>query len=138
MILDTDATVKGEVVFEENTPVLCDVGNERVALLFKVGTDISEYRLDVMDRNAKTVYSMILDESTHLQDAGKAVELALGGDILYIRTADTLYRLSDNGKDLTSRAISRDTLTVLATEDEVMVCTPAYAARLTAEDFSKP
>jgi hypothetical protein len=26
----------------------------------------------------------------------------------------------------------------LATEDEVMVCTPAYAARLTAEDFSKP
>ncbi len=138
MILDTDATVKGEVVFEGTTPILCDVGNERVALLFRVNTDISEYRLDVLDRNAKTVYSLALDESHPLQGSGKAVELALGGDNLYVRTVDTLYRLSDNGKTLTSMAISRDTLTVLATEDEALVCTPAYAARLTAEDFTTP
>ena len=138
MILDTDATVKGEAIFEGTTPVLCAVGDGRVALLFKADTDMSEYRLDVLDRAAKVVYSVSSEGALPAQALSDAAELALGGDILYIRTTDTLYRLSNDGRTVTCASISRDTSTILATEDEVLVCTPAYAARLTAEDFAAP
>ncbi|MBQ9152015.1 MAG: hypothetical protein IJX72_07170 [Clostridia bacterium] len=137
MILGTDATVNGEALFEGTTPTLCAVGEGRVAILSKVDTDISENLLKVFDKNGRIVYHVSMDATHPIQVSGNATEMALGGDILYIRTADKLYRLSGNGKDLTAVSVSRDTLAVLPTEDEVLVCTPAYAARLHEDDFVK-
>ena len=136
MILDADATVKGEHLFEGTTPILCTVGEGRVAILAEVNTDISENSLTLFDKNGREVYALTLDESHPVQAAGDPVELALGGDILYIRTRDTLYRLSENGEELTHIPISRDTLSLLASEDEVLVCTPAYATRVEKTEFS--
>ena len=136
MVLDSDATVKGEVLFEGTVPMQCTIGTGRIALLSKVDADISENRLTVLDQNAREVYTLTLDESHPIQASGNAEELALGGDILYIRTRDTLYRLSENGKELTGVSVSRDALAILATEEEVLVCTPAYAARISKNDFA--
>lgn len=137
MIWGSDATVKGEVVFKENTPVLCTVAEGRVAVLSKVNASISENLLQVFDKNGHAVYEVQLDAAHPMQIAGNALEMVFGGDSLYIRTVDKLFRLSDNGKNLYAAAISRDTVTVLATEDEALICTPAYAARLSHDDFVK-
>ncbi len=137
LIWDTDATVKGEALFDGTTPTLCAIGDGRVAILSKVDTDISENELKVFDKNGRIVYRVSMDATHPVQISGSAVEMAFGGDILYIRTKDKLYRLSGNGKGLASAAISHDTLTILPAEDEVLVCTPAYAARLDEDDFVK-
>lgn len=135
MIWGTDTTVKGEVLFEGITPTLCAIGEGRVAILSRMDTDISQYSLQVYDKNGRAVYQVSMDATHPIQLSGGAGAMAFGGDALYVRTADTLYRLSGNGKDLTHTGISRDTLMILPSEDEVLVCTPAYAARLDPDDF---
>lgn len=137
MIFGNDATVEGETILEGNTPALCAIGEGRVAILSRVNTDISANLLQVFDKNGRVVYEVSMDAGHPVQTSGNAMEMAWGGDALYLRTVDTLYRLSGNGKDWASSAISRDTLTVLPTEDEVLVCTPAYAARMDEDDFTK-
>ncbi len=137
VILAMDATVNGEVLFEGTTPTLCAISKDRVAILSKVNTDLSQNRLNVYDSNGRSVYEIDMNAAHPIQASGNVVEMAFGGDLLYIRTVDTLYRISDNGKALTSIAISRDTLTILPKEDEVFVCTPAYAARVDRDDFIK-
>ena len=137
LIWDSDATVKGEVRFESTTPALGAISAGRVAMLSEVRADISQRKLQVFDKNARSVYELTLDAEHPIGASGNTVEMAFGGDLLYIRTSDRLFRFSGNGETLTSAAISRDTLAILPTEKEVLVCTPAYAAWLSAEDFSE-
>lgn len=137
VIWGTDATVKGESVFDGTTPILCTIAEGRVAILSKMNAAISEKVLQVFDKNGRVVYDIQMDVAHPIQIAGNAVEMVFGGNTLYIRTVDKLFRLSDSGKNLYAAVISRDTLTVLATEDEALICTPAYAARLSHDDFSK-
>ncbi len=139
LIWGTDATVKGEARFEGTTPILCALSTDRIAILSEINTDLSENRLQVFDKNGRAVYELTPDADHPLRKSGNPVEMAFGGDALYIRTSDQLYRLSPNGEDLTAAPISRDTLTILpADEDEVLVCTPAYAAWLAADDLAQP
>lgn len=137
IIWGTDATVKGETVFDGSTPILCTISEGRIAILSKMNAAISEKILQVFDKNGRAVYDIQMDASHPIQIAGNAVEMVFGGNTLYIRTVDKLFRLSDSGKNLYAAVISRDTLTVLVTEDEALICTPAYAARLSHDDFAK-
>ena len=138
MIWASDATVKGEVLFEGRTPLLCAMGEGRVAVLSRVNADISRSELSVLDKNGRSVYTVELDADHPLQADGEVREMAFGGDVLYLHTQGKLYRLSASGRDLSFVSVSGDTLTVLPVDgDEVMVCTPAYATRLHREDFQK-
>lgn len=135
MIWGTDATVKGEVRFEDTIPVLCSVSHGRTAVLSAVNTDISRNLLRVYDEGGRLIYELALTADHPIFRSGDPVQMAFGDSLLYLRTADTLYRLSSDGKTLTSTPISRDTLSILPTGDEVLVCTPAYAVRLNEDDF---
>ena len=139
MIWDADATVKGEALFEGAEPSLCAISRGRIAVLAQSPDGLSERSLWVYDKQGKSVYSLTLDENHPISRSGETLEMVFGGEVLYIRTADRLFRLSGNGEEITSRAISHDTLTMLPTDvqgNEVLVCTPAYAARLDREDFT--
>ena len=132
-----DATVKGEQRFDGASPSLCAISAGRVAVLCERRDDLSGRTLQVFDKNARSIYELTLDADHPIGVAGNAVELAFGGELLYVRTLDGLFRFSEDGETLTSVSISRDTLAILPTEKEVLVCTPAYAARLSAEDFAE-
>lgn len=138
MVWDSDATVKGEVRFTDETPALCAISKGRVAILSERQDDLSQRHLQVFDQNGRPVYDLTMDENHPISRDGETLELAFGGDVLFIRTANHLFRLSANGEDLTRASVSRDTLTVLPVDrEEVLVCTPAYAARLEGKNFEK-
>ena len=138
MVWDSDATVKGEVRFTDETPALCAISKGRVAILSERQDDLSQRHLQVLDQNGRPVYDLTMDENHPISRDGETLELAFGGDVLFIRTTNHLFRLSANGEDLTRASVSRDTLTVLPVDrEEVLVCTPAYAARLEGQDFEK-
>ena len=137
MIWESDASVKNETFFEGTVPTLCAIGDNRVAILFEIRNDLSESLLQVYDKNGRDLYDLRMDATHPVSVSGGAEELTFGNNVLLIRTKNKLYRLSGNGDDLTAAEISQDTVTVLSTEDEVLVCTPAYAARLDKKDFKK-
>ena len=137
MIWESDASVKNETFFEGTVPTLCTIGDNRVAILFEIRTDLSESLLQVYDKNGRDLYDLRMDATHPVSLSGGAEELIFGNNILLIRTQNKLFRLSGNGDDLASAEISQDTVTVLPTEDEVLVCTPAYAARLDKKDFKR-
>lgn len=137
MIWESDASVKNETFFEGTVPTLCAIGDNRVAILFEIQTDLSESLLQVYDKNGRDLYDLRMDATHPVSLSGGAEELTFGNNILLIRTQNKLFRLSGNGDDLASAEISQDTVTVLPTEDEVLVCTPAYAARLDKKDFKR-
>ncbi|MBE6653623.1 MAG: hypothetical protein E7610_09465 [Ruminococcaceae bacterium] len=136
LVFAPDATVKGEVLFGEDTPALCTVSRGRIAVLFRSRADLSENLLRVYDEGCRRVYEVTLDKSHPVQTDGGALEIAFGGDRLYVRTVKSLYRVSGNGEEWTSVPVSHDTLKILPAEDEVYVCTPAYAARVDRRDFN--
>ena len=136
MIWGSDATVKGEVLFADITPVLCTVSHGRTAVLSAVNTDISRSLLQVFDEGGRLIYELTLTADHPLLRGGDPVQMAFGDGLLYLRTTDTLYCLSPDGETLTSTPISRDTLSILPSDDEVLVCTPAYAVRLDEDDFT--
>jgi hypothetical protein len=137
MIWESDASVKNETFFEGTVPTLCAIGDNRVAILFEIQTDLSESLLQVYDKNGRDLYDLRMDATHPVSLSGGAEELIFGNNILLIRTQNKLFRLSGYGDDLASAEISQDTVTVLPTEDEVLVCTPAYAARLDKKDFKR-
>ena len=137
MIWDDEATVKGEATFEGTTPALCAVSTGRIAVLSEIRDDLSERTLQVFDKNGKVVYEMAVDTDHPISRSGETLEMAFGGEVLYIRSTDCIFRLSADGEALTAAAISRDTLTVLPDgEKEILVCTPAYAVWLVDGDFA--
>ena len=56
MVVNSDATVTGEQIFEGTTPTLAAVGRGGVAILFESGSDLSTSILTVYDRNARESY----------------------------------------------------------------------------------
>lgn len=139
MVVNSDATVTGEQIFEGTTPTLAAVGRGGVAILFESGSDLSTSILTVYDRNARESYSMTLDAAHPITTAGNPTALALAENTLFLRAGNSLFRVSNNGNQISSAAISHDTLAILPESgDDVMVCTPAYAYRLNADDFTRP
>ncbi len=137
LVFKTDATVIGEVLFKGQEISLSTIGESRIALLFRSDKDLSEEVLVVYDRNGRELYTAILPADHPIHKAGGATQMAFGGDTLYIRAGVTLFSLNESGKKITSAAISRDTLACLPVdEDEIFVCTPAYATRFNADDFT--
>ena len=140
MIWDGEATVKGEAVFEGETPALCAISRDRIAILSERSGDLSERSLQVYDQNGRPAYELTLDASHPISEDGETLELAFGGDVLYARTTHHLFRLAESMGDVTisSVAVSHDTLAILPVDsDEILVCTPAYAARMEESDFEK-
>ena len=65
--------------------------------------------------------------------------MVFGGNVLYVKAGETLFRFSVSGDSITATPISRDTLEILPQDgDNLLVCTPAYALRLNKNDFSAP
>ena len=59
--------------------------------------------------------------------------------LLFLHAGKTLFRLTNNGNTVTATSVSHDTLAVLPESgDEVLICTPAYAYRVTSGDFTRP
>ncbi len=137
LLLSSDATITREVEFGIDEPVLCTISSNRIAVITRRSSDLSAEYLTAYDHNGNRIYEILMDESHPIRLSGGADSLTFGGDILYIRAAGTLYRLSSDGKTMTSAAVSRDTITVLSYDtDHILVCTPAYAARMESDDFS--
>ena len=64
--------------------------------------------------------------------------LAVADNAVFLRAGDTLFRMTGGGKQISHTAVSHDTLAILPESgNEVMVCTPAYAYRLEADDFTR-
>ncbi len=137
MVFKNDATVTGETKFEGRVPRLCAIGLGRIAVLSESGSDLSEQRLTVYDRNGRVIYERTLEIDHPVRQAGGATFMTFGGNVLFLRAGDQLFRLADNGDDLTAATVSRHTLAVLPEDgDAVLVCTPAYAFRLEKSDFA--
>lgn len=138
MILNTDATVTGEKIFADSTPTLAAVSRGSVAILSESENDLTKSILTVYDKNAREDYSVTLDGAHPITEAGKPTALSVAEKTLFLRAGDSLFRLSNNGKQLSTTTLSHDTLAILPeSDDEVMVCTPAYAYRLNEDDFTR-
>ena len=136
MVINSDATVTGEVLFADTTPTLAAIGRGSVAILSESNSDLTESILTVYDKNARTSYSITLDEEHPITQAGRPSALAIGENTLYFWAGDHLFRLAGNGRQIFQIDLSHDTLAVLPeSDDEVMICTPAYAYRLNEKDF---
>ena len=137
MILNTDATVTGEKIFTDSTPTLAAISRGSVAILSESENDLTKSILTVYDKNARENYSVTLDGAHPITEAGKPTALSVSEKTLFLRAGDSLFRLSNNGKQLFTTTVSHDTLAILPeSDDEVMVCTPAYAYRLNEGDFT--
>ena len=137
MVVNTDATVTGETFFGDYTPTLASISRGSVAILAESENDLTKSVLTVYDKNARESYSVILDGDHPITKAGKPTALSVSDRTLFLRAGDSLFCLSGNGKQLSSTTLSHDTLAILPeSDDDVMVCTPAYAYRLDTDDFT--
>jgi hypothetical protein len=139
MVFKTDATVTGEILFAGKAPTLAAMGRGSVAILSRAEDGLTGHTLTVYDRNARPSYTVDMNTEHPVTLAGEPAALTFGGDTLYLRAGDRLFRLTGNGGTVTSASVSRDTLAILpVSDDEVMVCTPAYAYRLDKDGFARP
>lgn len=136
MVFAPDATVEGEALFEGGKPSHCAISNGRIAILSSVSTDLNQTSLRVYDKSGRSVYAITMDASHPISRAGGAGAMAFGGNVLYVKAGETLFRISVGGESITSTAIGRDALEILPLDgDNLLVCTPAYALRLDKNDF---
>jgi hypothetical protein len=139
MVVNSDATVTGEKHFGSATPTLAAIGRGSVAILTEDQSDLTRSTLTVYDRNAKESYSLAMDTDHPITKAGNPTALAMADNALFLHAGKTLFRLTNNGNTVTAATVSHDTLAVLPESgDEVLICTPAYAYRVSAEDFVRP
>lgn len=137
MVFDGDATVTGETIFSGSVPALAAIGRGTIAVLASATEELTASVLTVYDRNAREEYRLELSGEHPILKAGDASSLCFGGNALFIRAGDTLFRITGNGRTVKSLTVTRDTLDILPLNaDEVMVFTPAYAYRAEEEDFS--
>ena len=137
MVVNSDATVTGEAFFEGSTPVLVDFGRSSVAVLSRGSKDLAAATLTVYDRSARESYRVDMGSDHPVTRAGDPTALTFGDSTLYLRAGNTLFRITGNGRTVTSLAISRDALAVLPLNDsELLICTPAYAYRADSKDFN--
>jgi hypothetical protein len=136
MVFASDATVMGENRFEGSTPTLAAIGRGSVAILSRESDGLSFSRLTVYDRNAREDYRVELPGDHPISQAGDPTILRFGGNALYLRAGDTLFRVTGSGKSIAALEMSRGTLNVLPLNaDEVLICTPAYAYRVESKEF---
>jgi hypothetical protein len=136
MVFAGDATVMGEKSFEGSTPTLAAIGRGSVAILSRESDGLSSSVLTVYDRNAREDYRLELPSDHPISQAGDPTTLCCGGNALYMRAGNTLFRVAGSGRSITSLSVSRDTLNILPLNaDEALVCTPAYAYRVESKDF---
>ena len=127
-----------EHLFEGNTPTLAAIGRGSVAILFESGSDLTTSILTVYDKNAREDYSLTMNGEHTVTKAGTPTALAVADNAVFLRAGDTLFRMTGGGKQISHTAVSHDTLAILPESgNEVMVCTPAYAYRLEADDFTR-
>ena len=139
MVVNSDATVTGEKHLGSATPTLAAIGRGSVAILTEDQSDLTRSTLTVYDRNAKESYSMAMDTDHPITKAGNPTALAMADNALFLHAGKTLFRLTNNGNTVTATSVSHDTLAVLPESgDEVLICTPAYAYRVTSGDFTRP
>jgi hypothetical protein len=139
MVVNSDATVTGEKHLGNATPTLAAIGRGSVAILTEDQSDLTRSTLTVYDRNAKESYSLAMDTDHPITKAGNPTALAMADNALFLHAGKTLFRLTNNGNTVTAASVSHDTLAVLPESgDEVLVCTPAYAYRVTSGDFTRP
>lgn len=136
MVFDGDATVTGEKHFEGSVPTLTAIGRGSVAVLSRESDGLAASVLTVYDRNAREDYRMELSGGHPITQAGDPTTLGFGGNVLYLRAGDTLFRVAGSGRSVTALTVSRDTLKILPlSADEALICTPAYAYRVENTDF---
>lgn len=130
-VLRTDGSVQAEVSLGDGTPALCTIASGRIAVLTKNSKKAGNYTVKVFDKNGKAVYNRDV-----VPDA-EPTAAAFGGNVLYIRAGSYLYRLSGDGRAVTTARISRDMLAVLPDSDSsLLVCGSAFATRYYTRDFS--
>ena len=131
MVLRTDGTPVSDTTFGSLDVSLCAVSPGRIAVVLEQPQKPQERTVIVLDKNGKTVYTR------NVVTASQPSAAAFGGNLLYLRASDRLYRLSADGEELTCAVISRDAADCLPSEDgTVLVCGAAFAVRLDSDDFS--
>ncbi len=137
LVLRSDATITREVFFEGREPLLGTVTDRQVALLSRDAEDLSVEYITSYNEEGDLLYEVIVDGDHPIRLAGGAETLVAADKVLYIRAGEMLYCLENGGRKLSAATISRDALAILhVRDDEVRVCTPAYATRLSSKDFS--
>ncbi len=130
-VFRTDGSLVSETQFGNRLLLLSDTGDGYAALLLTSERHLSEYELRVFDRNGKEEYRT----SPNLK--GSAKELLLCGRDVYIRMNDRILWVTDRGEGKAVAEGYRDAQAMLALADGgVLVCSPGYAERLDAKDFS--
>ena len=139
MVVNSDATVTGEVLFDGMMPSLAAIDRGSIAVLAESGSDLTQSVLTVYDKNARESYSVTVEADHPIAKAGKATALSVADHTLFLRAGDSLFRITGDGSNqLYSTTLSHDTLSILPESGEdVLVCTPAYAYRLNKGDFSR-
>ncbi len=135
LVFKPDATIVAETLLEDREPLVATISGGRIALVTRPNGDLTADILTTYDHNGRKVYELRMAADHPIRQSGGVQSLACGGGILYLRTADRLYRLDANGKNLKSVEISRTVIEILPTDDGLLLCTPAYAARLSDSDF---
>lgn len=139
MILRPDGTITSEVLFANGEATLCAVSDGRAAILQQGDSHLSEQILTVYDRSGKQVYRLTVNADSAVNPLSGATSMTFGGNVLFIRTQNGVWRISANGSSATFAAVGRDATDILAYDsDSLLVCFPAYARRMTAEDFGTP
>lgn len=132
LILRPSGEILSEIPFDGLSPALCAISNNRVAVLSEHTDHIRAHTLQVFDRNGDTVYTQDLTWSE------TPTAMTFGGFHLYIRTASTLWQLSPDGQTCLTAPLNRDVLSVLANEDDLLLCGVAYASWMSPSEFSAP
>lgn len=135
LLLKKDATITREVSFEGRKALLGCISDGHIAILTRNGDDHASDRLAAYDRNGNALYEMPLPANHPIRIAGGADSMLFEGNTLYVRASNTLFAVDENGKTVRSASISRDTLAICPLNGRLLVCTPAYATRLTRGDF---
>ncbi len=139
MILRPDGTITSEILFDRGEATLFAVADGRAAILQQGDSHLSEQILTVYDRGGKQVYRLTVHADTDVNPLEGATSMTFGGNVLFIRTQNGIWRIAANGSSATFTAVGREATDILAYDgDSLLVCYPAYARRMTAEDFKAP
>ncbi len=132
LVFKPDATITSEVKINDKSPLLVSISDNRIALLTRSRADLSTEYLATYDYNGRLLTEIPLDAHHPVREIGGADELAIGGDTLYVRAGNTLFRLDSNRLTIRStESISHDTVCILPADGKAaLICTTAYADRL--------
>jgi len=139
LILRPDGTINAEILFSDGEATLCAISDGRAAILQQGDSHLSEQILTVYDRSGKQVYRLTVNANSAVNPLEGATAMTFGGNVLFIRTRNGVWRIAANGSSATFAEVGRDATDILAYDgDSLLICFPAYARRVSAEDFTTP